>query len=96
MRAVWPLVVLALCLIFMLAVNEAKEPEELPPSIHDERLIALDKAALERAYQEQMVHLFAVWLRDQTKQPERFKAGARQARRAYIEAMAGIEQRAVK
>jgi hypothetical protein len=66
---------------------------EPPPSKWDARMLALDREALDEAYKDRLVHVFAVWMRDDTGQPGRAINGARQARHAYIEVMRAIEMR---
>jgi len=79
----------------MMALLLRAEAPPLPPgpSKHDEKLIALDRAALDEAYQAQILHLFGVWMKDETGQPARATKGFQQARRAYIEAMGELEKR---
>ena len=59
----------------------------------DERLLQLDKRALEEAYHQQLLLLFSVWLKDQAGDPGRFNNGLKIARRAYKEASAAIAKR---
>jgi hypothetical protein len=63
------------------------------PSKFDKELIGLDKDAIRQAYHEQVVRLFAVWMKDETDQPRRALNGINQARRAYIESMTVLEQK---
>jgi hypothetical protein len=69
------------------------DAQVLAPSKFDSDLIAIDKEAVKQAYHDQVVHLFAVWMKDEKGQPDRALVGVRQARRAYIEAMTAIEKR---
>ena len=87
-------VILLLALIGWLSGGwEDVKAEEIAASRFDGDLIELDKEAVKQAYHDQVVHLFAVWMKDETGQPARATVGVRQARRAYIEAMTKIEQR---
>jgi len=79
--------------VLLLAPDRAAPPSfDVPLEYHD-RLLALDKAAVEAAYTQQVVHLFGTWMKDETGQPERMTKGIRQAQRAYVEAMKALEQR---
>jgi hypothetical protein len=95
-----PLLALAVAVVLAyvllsLAHEDAQGKVEgpLPPSRFDARMIALDKEALDDAYRSQISHLFVVWMKDETGQPARAINGARQTRRAYVEAMTEIEKR---
>jgi hypothetical protein len=71
----------------------------LPPLTHskyDERLTTLDREAVDEAYRTQIVHLFLVWMKDDRAQPQRAMVGLRNARKAYVDAMMGIEAREKK
>jgi hypothetical protein len=68
------------------------EPEN-PSSKFDERILLLDRLAIEEAYKNQVLHLFEVWLKDETGQPRRAINGVRKARRAFVGAMEAIEKR---
>jgi hypothetical protein len=74
--------------------DDSAQSQEIAQSKWDARLLELDRGALDDAYHSQLQHLFAVWMKDETQQPARFASGLRQARRAYVEAMQRIEQRA--
>ena len=63
------------------------------PSPYDDRIAALDRTALDDAFRAHVAHLYATWMKDPSGQPERALQGYRRARLAYIEAMAGIEER---
>jgi len=96
-------VAIVLAILFALALIgyltgrwDSAEGQTLPPSKFDARLIALDKEALDEAYKSRVLHLFEVWMKDETGQPGRASVGVRQARRAYIEAMTKVEQRESK
>jgi hypothetical protein len=66
---------------------------ELQRSQYDERLLTIDREAIEAAYREQVQHLFAVWMKDDTGQPLRVITGVRKAAKAYIESMDGAARR---
>ena len=87
-------VLLLLALIGWLSGGwEEVKAQEALSSRFDGDLIELDKEAVKQAYHDQVVHLFAIWMKDETGQPGRMTVGVRQARRAYIEAMTKIEER---
>ena len=50
-----------------------------------DKLKALSYESLDAAFRDRVVHLYSVWLRDDTEQPKRFLNGARGALRAYIQ-----------
>ena len=56
----------------------------------DERLLQLDKKALDEAYHQHVLLLFSVWLKDQAGDPGRFNNGMKIARRAYQQARDSI------
>src|SRR5262245_60697770 len=86
------LVAIAFGLVLLLIPGEGQAPA--PPSPYDKHLLELDRAALDKAYQAQIGHLFEVWMRDSAGQPERAGKGVQQARRAYIESMKALDARA--
>jgi hypothetical protein len=59
----------------------------------DLHMLELDRKALDEAYVNQLMHLFSVWMKDDSGQPDRAITGARQARRAYILVMDEITKR---
>jgi hypothetical protein len=63
------------------------------PSPYDARMLELDRDALDDAYHDTMMHLFAVWTRDESGQPGRAIKGANQARRAYLEVKQALDMR---
>lgn len=65
----------------------------IPPSPYDARLEEIEREALDEAYRNQIVHVFEVWMKDETGQPARAVTGARRARKAYVEAMTEIAKR---
>jgi hypothetical protein len=60
------------------------EAQDIHPSPWDQRMLEIDRSALDDAYHDTMMHLFAVWTRDESGQPGRAIKGANQARRAYL------------
>ena len=71
----------------------ASADEPLTASKYDDRIIELDHQAADNAYRDQIEHLFAIWMKDETGQPERAHRGATQARKAYINVKKAIEKR---
>jgi|SRR5215467_12085304 len=59
----------------------------------DQKMIDLDREALDLAYKDTIQHLFSVWTRDDEGQPARAIKGAIQARRAYILVSEGLDRR---
>jgi len=86
---------LAMMLLVRLIDGEAlAEVVPVPaPSPFDQHLVELDIRSLDAAYQEQIQHLFHIWLKDDAGQPIRLINGARRARAAYIVARTAIEKR---
>jgi len=70
--------------------------DEIGYTQYDQRILELERVAIENAFNEQIVHLYQTWMKDDTGQPERAGKGAAQARRAYIRSMSAIEQRKQK
>jgi len=96
--------VLVLAILFMLAFigwisggwDEAPAATTTLPPIdakYEDQFIALDRKAIEEAYYEQIKHLFQVWAKDETSQPQRAVVGAKQARRMFISSMDAIANR---
>jgi len=79
--------------ILMFGQAESEPVKDLQASKWDGHLNDLDKQALDEAYKSRIHHLFEVWMKDETGQPERASVGVRQARRAYIHAMGKVEER---
>lgn len=71
----------------------ASAEEPLIASKYDDRIIELDKEAVDNAYIAQVQHLIATWFRDDTGQPSRALKGVGQARKAYIDMQKAIEKR---
>jgi hypothetical protein len=72
---------------------QSAEPVKLESSKYDERIIELDRQALEQAYMTQVAHVFAVWVKDGVPPPARAAVGFSNARKAYIDAMTAIDKR---
>jgi hypothetical protein len=65
----------------------------LPISKYEKRILEIDRAAVDQAYHDQILHLFQNWMKDEREQPLRAMVGARQARSAYERVMNAIEER---
>jgi hypothetical protein len=63
---------------------------------YEEALLKLDRTAIEEAYRDQIQHLFQIWMKDDKGQPARALVGAKQARRAFIATIEGLERREQK
>jgi hypothetical protein len=75
---------------------EAQAQDQLQPlslSKYEKRLLEIDRAAIDQAYHEQILHLFQTWMKDESGQPHRAGTGAKQARSAYERSMDAIEER---
>jgi hypothetical protein len=72
----------------------AAEPRQITQ--YDNQMFVLDRRALDEAYVDQVKHLMAIWMKDQTNQPERARTGIRQAQRAYVGVMVEIEANEAK
>lgn len=59
----------------------------------DEHLLRMDKAALEKAYEQHVLLLFSVWLKDDISIVHRINTGLANGRRAYSAAATRIEER---
>lgn len=93
--------VIVLVLLFALALVgyltggwEAQAESEPPPSKYDERLIALDREAVEGAYKAHIQNLYQVWMKAGDEHAaQRAATGARKGRKAFIDAMTAIDHR---
>jgi len=65
----------------------------LPPSKWDEKMLELDRRALEEAYTAKIRQLFDVWVREGLSSPEGPAKGHAQAQRAFIASMTALEER---
>lgn len=57
----------------------------------DDRMRVMIAEALDKAFQEQVRHLFEVWMKDPKGQPERAAMGIRRAVASYRRAIEAIE-----
>ena len=102
------LVMLLMCMLLGLTASEAKkhggfklQAETFKPVVSDlyegitpdEKLLRLDKHALDEAYNAQLLLLFSVWLKGQAGDPTQFNNGLKIARRAYTQASDAIVRR---
>jgi hypothetical protein len=89
------LLAITLWIIWALWMAARGEPRPSPPapSPYDARILALDRQALDEAYDRQIRQLFLTWMKDEHGQPARAMTGAARARRAYIAVMHEIEAR---
>jgi hypothetical protein len=86
---------LALLLISWLA-NAQPMPRDEPlykDIAPNPSLLLLDKRALSEAYEEQIRHLFAIWVKGQARSTKEITSGIRIARDAYNTANAQIVKR---
>jgi hypothetical protein len=100
-RRQWLLAALALLILLLIALANrvgAQQPKE-PPSLYtnipfDPALLSLDRRALDEAYHEYLLKLWAVWLSSGAPEDARnFKNGLNIARRAYGQAREQIRKR---
>lgn len=54
-----------------------------------ERIRAILLDAMDRAFKDQLMHLYETWMKDDRGQPERATIGAQRALKAYLHARAG-------
>jgi hypothetical protein len=81
-------------IVCWLANADAQSNDDLYGDIvFDPKLLVLDKQALNEAYQEQIKHLFSIWVKGQVKGTTEITNGIRIARRAYGVANNQIEKR---
>jgi hypothetical protein len=71
----------------------AQAPTEPPSTKYDAQILVLEREAIDEAFREQLKHLYLVWMRDESRQPERALTGTRQARSAYVRIMQAFERR---
>jgi hypothetical protein len=88
--------------VFQLAAEDSRPfvLTEARPSLQPAKLskyerefIDLDRNAVKEAYHNQILHLFQIWMRDETGQPARAIKGATQARSAFERTMDAINDR---
>jgi hypothetical protein len=84
--------------IFIVAFMIASTPttiqaQAVVPTKWDDRMIDLDKQALDQAYVAQMAHVFGIWIKDGVGDPARARVGFSNARKGYTAAMNEVERR---
>jgi hypothetical protein len=83
--------------VFAVVMRSAAAPAELevyaPDEPLDAMLLPLDKKALDTAYQEQLIHLWKIYLTQGAQDIAPPLAGLRNARRAYHHAAEQIAKR---
>jgi hypothetical protein len=87
------LAILLAFLLIMIAQGEPLVPAQAGQSPYEERLLQLDREAIERAYVEHIKKLFSIWTVDYSEEPPKAVKGAQQGRSAYARAIAAIEKR---
>jgi hypothetical protein len=89
------LAVVAALILLMLAAAEGETATAPPPLTGEylERVLQLDREAIESAYVKHIEKLFDIWVTDYSEEPPKAVKGARQARSAYERAMRAIEHR---
>jgi hypothetical protein len=75
------------------AQGQDLDDDFISPPQYESRLIELDRAAIEKAYMQQITFLFQQWMKDDTDQPRRAKRGINHAKDAYIRGLKQIELR---
>ena len=75
--------------------EDAKAETSPPPSIYDARIAEIDREAIEGAYRAHIQKLYGVWMLDPShaEAPARAARGARNGRKAYIDAMTAVDKR---
>lgn len=89
-------VVFVLFVIGLFAVEGQSIRDIQVPARFEDRLIKLDREAIDEAYKKHVVRLFDIWVMDYSSsigQPPRAVKGANNARGAYIQSMTAIEKR---
>ena len=89
-------VILVLSIAGMFTVEGQSIRDIKVPERFEERLLKLDRDAIEEAYKRHIIRLFDVWTTDYSPgghQPPRAVKGANNARGVYIETMIAIERR---
>lgn|SRR5215831_3659930 len=92
------MVMIVLTVLLVLAIGSALMVEgeiilELPFSKWDQKMLDLDREAIDRAYVNKIGQLYDVWVREGREHPERPVKGAAEAKRAYTAIQDTIEQR---
>jgi len=78
--------------ILLLSTLET-EGQKVDIEPHMERILQLDKQAIEEAYVKHIMRLFDIWMTDYSEEPPRAVRGAQNARSAYARAMNAVEKR---
>jgi hypothetical protein len=60
---------------------------------YEGEMLKLERDAIDEAFKNQVVNVFAVWMRDASGQPARAITGVTQARKAFAAARARIDER---
>jgi hypothetical protein len=95
--ALFVLLMLALLMLalygFLTGAWETQAQAPVVSKAHEERLLELDRKAIEEAYVRHVRALFLNWLKDPSDQPERALQGMARARRAYVDSIQAVERR---
>jgi len=71
----------------------AAADEPLFTSKYDDRLLELEKQAIDNGYRQKAEDLIRVWFLEEHGQPARFLTGVRAARKKYIDMQNALEKR---
>jgi len=84
-----------IALVFCAAISTTSALADDPKltRAREQRLLELERDAIEAAYRREVTKLYSGWLRDPAGQPARARRGVEQARRAYLLSIDGIERR---
>jgi hypothetical protein len=96
--AITAFAVLVLIFVSWLANEKADAQQQTPPDLYegipiDAKLLHLDKLALDEAYDDQVRHLFRIWLRGGVVSNKEITTGLKNARQAYNIAASQISKR---
>ena len=75
------------------AAGQPSRPDFYTDLPVDSQLLRRDRQALDDAYQQQLVHLFTIWLKGQAYSDKEIATGLKIARRAYATAAEQITRR---
>lgn len=92
-RIVLTIVIAAVALLLIWVVESVSEEQLYQGVPVNEHLLRLDKLALDKAYEQHVLLLFSVWLKDDISVVHRINNGLRRGREAYLQAAARIEER---
>jgi hypothetical protein len=104
-RLVLAAMIVALAILLLLIAtwifggNEtAAQPTPPPYAVtpYEEDMLALERKGIDEAFQNQVVSVFGVWMKDSTGQPGRAIVGMLGARAAYAGARAKLDEREAK